>query len=154
MLLLSRNHPARGVLESDLAPTLVFTTACTKGRKPWLANTEVHAALRAAWLHHVNWIVTRYVIMPDHVHFFAEPGERPLPFDSWITVWKIGVMRILKMPEFRWQAGSFHHRIRSFVDYNEKLNYMYANPVNAGVVKRVEDLAFGGGVVERCRWWG
>jgi hypothetical protein len=61
--------------------------------------------------------------------FFAEPGEQPLPFDDWITVWKSGVTRILREPEWRWQAGSFHHRIRSYEDYNEKLNYMRENPV-------------------------
>ena len=153
MLFRSRNHPARGVFESDLAPTLVFVTACTKGRKPWLANRQVHAALREAWTRHVQWIVTRYVMMLDHVHFLAEPGERPLPFDSWVTVWKSGVKRILEKPEWRWQAGSFHHRIRSFEDYNEKLLYMNENPVKAGLVERIEDWPYRGEVFRRYHWW-
>jgi REP element-mobilizing transposase RayT len=100
-----RNHPARGVFESGSVPTLVFTTVCTKGRKQWLTNPQVHVALQAAWRRHVHWIVTRYVLMPDHLHFFAEPGEQPLPFDSWVTVWKTGATRVLKVPGFRWQAG-------------------------------------------------
>jgi REP-associated tyrosine transposase len=148
-----RSHPARGVFESDSAPTLVFTTACAKERKPWLANPQVHAALRAAWRRHVHWIVTQYVIMPDHLHFFAEPGEQPLPFDDWITVWKSGVTRILKRREWRWQAGSFHHRIRSYEDYNEKLNYMQVNPVKARLVERIEDWPYRGEMFQRYHWW-
>jgi len=148
-----RDHPARGVFESDSVPTLVFTTVCAKGRKRWIANPQVHAALLAAWRRHVHWMVTRYVLMPDHLHFFAGPGEQPLPFDTWITVWKSGITRVLKMPEFRWQAGSFHHRIRSFEDYNEKLTYMDENPVKARLVERIEDWPYRGEVFQRYHWW-
>jgi len=102
---------------------------------------------------HVHWMVTRYVIMPYHLHFFAEPGERPLPFDNWITVWKSGVTRILKRPEWRWQAGSLHHRIRSYEDYNEKRIYMDENPVAAGLVERIEDWPYRGEVFQRFHWW-
>src|SRR5258707_10374621 len=37
MLCFDRNHPARGVLEDETLPTLVFATICTKKRRPWLA---------------------------------------------------------------------------------------------------------------------
>ncbi len=148
-----RKHPARGVLELDSVPTLVFTTVCTKGRKRLLANAQVHAALRAAWLRHAHWIVSPYVIMPNHVHFFAEPGEQPLPLDDWVTVWKRGVARILKDPELRWQAGSFHHRIRCYEDYNEKRTYMDENPVKAGLVDRIEDWPYRGEVFQRYHCW-
>ena len=153
MLYKRRNRPARGVLKSDSIPTVVFTTACTKARKPWLANSEVHAALRAAWLRHVQWIVTWYLIMPDHVHFFAKPGEEPLPFDDWVAVWKSGVSRILKNPQCRWQAAPFHHRIRSYEEYNEMRVYMDENPVRAGLVKRVEDWPYRGELFQRFHWW-
>jgi putative transposase len=153
MLYHRRNRPARGVFESDSVATLVFTTVCANGRKQWLTNPQVHAALQATWRRHVHWVVTRYVIMPDHPHLFAEPGEQPLPFDTWVTVWKTGVTRILKIPEFRWQAASFHHRIRSYEDYNEKLNYMNENPVKAGLVERIEDWPYRGDVFQHYHWW-
>ena len=90
-------------------PTLVFATICTRKRKPLLATPRVHRVLRW-WFRHKNWIVSIYVVMPDHVHFFAEPHI----FDDWITCWKRGIGRLLKHPDCRWQAGSFHHRIRCF----------------------------------------
>ena len=52
MLYHRRNRPARGVFESDSVPTLVFTTVCAKGRKQWLTNPQVHAALQATWRRH------------------------------------------------------------------------------------------------------
>ncbi len=112
MLYCYRRHPARGVLEDEGLPTLVFATICTRKRKPWLATPRVHRVLRSAWLRHKNWIVSAYVVMPDHVHFFAELGTEPGAFDDWITCWKRGAGRLLKNPDCRWQAGSFHHRIR------------------------------------------
>jgi putative transposase len=152
-VILSPKPSSERRLRNRIDPTLVFTTVCTKGRKRWLANGEVHSALRAVWLRHVHWIVSPYVIMPDHVHFFAGPGEQPLPFDDWVTVWKRGVSRLLKDPGLRWQAGSFHHRIRSFEDYNEKRVYMEGNPVKAGLVDRIEDWPYRGEVFQRYHRW-
>jgi len=59
----------------------------------------------------------------------------------------------LKIPEFRWQAASFHHRIRSYEDYNEKLDYMNENPVEAGLVERIEDWPYRGDVFQHYHWW-
>jgi hypothetical protein len=85
--------------------------------------------------------------------FLPNPEKQPLPFDTWVTVWKTGVTRILKVPELRWHAGTFHHRIRSYEDYNEKLNYMHENPVKAGLVERIEDWPYRGEVFQRYHWW-
>jgi putative transposase len=153
MIYKRRNRPARGVLESESYPTLVFVTACTKGRNRWLANPLVHTALRASWCRHTHWMVGPYVIMPDHVHFFAEPGERPLAFDDWVKVWKSGATRILKNREWRWQAGCLHHRIRSHEDHSAKRIYMDENPVRAGLVKRVEDWPYRGELFRRFDRW-
>ncbi|MBV8816379.1 MAG: hypothetical protein JO271_17955 [Verrucomicrobia bacterium] len=139
MLLNPRRHPARGVLIDESIPTVVDTTICTQNRKRWLANPKVHAAVRAAWLRHTSWMVTAYVLMPDHVHFFAEPGERWLPFDDWLSVWKRGMARLLRNREWRWRAGSFHHRLRCYEDLVNKRTYMDKNPVRAGLVRRVKD---------------
>jgi putative transposase len=153
MLYMERRHPARGVLEDDSSPTLVFTTVCTRKRKLWLATPQVHSALRAAWLRHNRWIVSAYIIMPDHVHFFAEPNQEPGAFDDWVTCWKRGIARVLKNPELRWQAGSFHHRVRCFEDAIEKRIYMDENPIRAGMVCRVRDWPYRGELVRTERWW-
>jgi REP element-mobilizing transposase RayT len=76
------------------------------------SHPRVHRALRSTWFRHKNWIMSTYVVMPDHVHFFAEPGIEPGEFDDWITRWKRGVGRLLKNPDYRWQAGSFHQWLK------------------------------------------
>jgi hypothetical protein len=54
------------------------------GRRAILASKEVAAILidewRTAHIRHV-WAIGRYVIMPDHVHFFcrAELGAKTVP---------------------------------------------------------------------------
>jgi putative transposase len=98
-------------------------------------------------------MVTAYVLMPDHVHFFAEPGESLLPFDHWISVWKRGMARILKNREWRWQAGSFHHRLRCYEDLISKRIYMDENPVRAGLVDRVNDWPYRGELFKSYLWW-
>ena len=51
-----------------------FVTACTRQRRPILADDAVARILtdewRAAEERH-GWLVGRYVILPDHVHFFG-----------------------------------------------------------------------------------
>ena len=153
MFYFDRRHPARGVIEDETIPTMVFATVCTKKRNPWLATPKVHRVLRAAWLRHKSWIVSAYVVMPDHVHFFAEPGTEPDTFDDWITGWKRGAGRLLKNPDYRWQAGSFHHRIRCFEDAVEKRIYMDENPLRAGLVKRIRDWPYRGELIKTERWW-
>ncbi|MEY2604515.1 MAG: REP-associated tyrosine transposase [Verrucomicrobiota bacterium] len=149
MFYCDRSRPARGVLEDETLPTLVFATICTRKPKPWLATLRVHRVLRSSWFRHKNWIVSAYVVMPDHVHFFAEPGI----FDDWITCWKRGIGRLLKNPDCRWQPGSLDHRIRCFEDAVEKRIYMDENPVRAGLVKRIRDWPYRGELIKTERWW-
>jgi len=70
-----RKHPAHGVLFVEGQPTIIFDTVCTKDRGTWLANDAVHNLLREVWLEADAWWMGRYLIMPDHIHFFAAATE-------------------------------------------------------------------------------
>jgi len=155
MLFKCRKRPARGVLIHESIPTVIYTTVCAYNRRRWLANPQVHAAIRAAWLRHMSWVVTAYVLMPDHVHFFAQPGggKKWLPFDDWVSVWKRGMARVLKNREYRWQrplstTGSVATRMLL-----TKEIYMDENPVRGGLVKQVADWPYRGELVKRDLWW-
>jgi putative transposase len=65
-------------------PTIVFVTVCTKVRQPWLATHACHELLRRVWDEALAWRTGRYIIMPDHLHLFATPGDAPLPLENWI----------------------------------------------------------------------
>jgi len=65
-----RKRPTHGILHFDNKPTILFDTVCTKDRKQALDNQQVHQLLREVWSESTAWLVGRYVIMPDHIHFF------------------------------------------------------------------------------------
>ena len=56
-----------------------FITVCTHARKSVLATSAIHEVLRREWAsarQGHGWLVGRYVVMPDHAHFFcAESHE-------------------------------------------------------------------------------
>ena len=56
---------------------IFFITTNTNLRHPILANSSVAQILIDEWhdaLERHGWMVGRYVIMPDHVHFFCAPA--------------------------------------------------------------------------------
>jgi len=95
----SRKHPIhQPVYERFNTPTIVFVTVCTKGRKPVLANAEMHEILRESWQRAERWLVGRYVIMPDHIHLFCTPIVTvPESLQSWMRFCK-ATHRFLKLP--------------------------------------------------------
>jgi hypothetical protein len=80
-----RFHPAQGVLETPGGRTILFCTVCTKDRRTWLANAEVAATLERIWRTEARaWITGRWLLMPDHAHFFCTP------FAGAGTAWRTG----------------------------------------------------------------
>ena len=73
-MLPQRRHPAKGVIEDDRTPTLIFLNVCTANRTPWLADQYVHERLVQIWRSAKHWEVGPYILMPDHLHLFARPG--------------------------------------------------------------------------------
>lgn len=82
-----RGKPSPGVYDAQGHPTLVFVTVGTKYRKPWLATKEYQRLLTEVWSSATYWRVGRYVIMPDHVHFFAAPFQPDFAFENWMKYW-------------------------------------------------------------------
>ena len=71
----------------DNRSIIIFVTVCTKNRQPLLANPGCHALLIDWWTKSDHWLVGKYVIMPDHVHFFCAP-RLDEPLQKWMTYWK------------------------------------------------------------------
>ena len=79
-----RKHPHHEIIIKDGLPTIVFVTACTKGRVPWLATAAVHDCLISIWRQATAWYVGRYVLMPD------APASVRESRNARIRVWKFG----------------------------------------------------------------
>ena len=162
---LHRKHPAHGVAFIEGQPTIVFDTVCTKDRKPWLANEDVHAVLRKVWQNATAWLVGRYMIMPDHIHYFAVATDPTIEYENWVKYWKSQVTKSIRqsvkekkmarllpsLPDHLWQTDHWDTRVRSEEMYDEKWLYVLDNPQRNGLVAKSEDWPFQGEIFE-LRW--
>ena len=150
-----RKHPVHWpVVETFNTPVIIFLTAVTRNRKPILANDEAHAAIVSAWREAKRWLVGRYILMPDHVHLFCAPNTQlPEPLLTWTAFWKSQSARTWPNPQNQpvWQRHFWDTQLRRGESYDEKWEYVLANPVRAGLVSRVEDWPFQGELNE-LRW--
>src|SRR4051812_954543 len=133
---------------------LYFITVCVHRRRPLLNSPGVHAIIREEWMSwrkRHGWTVGRYVIMPDHVHFFTMPlmeGSKTLGFvlgkwKEWTAKRILGIRRE-DLP--LWQPEFFDHLLRSKESYREKWAYVQENPVRAGLVDDAAKWPYAGWV--------
>lgn len=148
-----RRTPAKGVHISSGGPNWVFLTVCTENRGRWLAQESVQRALHGIWEQAATaWLVSDYLLMPDHLHLFCAPHDLKFTIERWTGFWKD---RFAKMHPGtgKFQAGGFHHRLRDGESYSEKWQYVRENPVRAGLVTCPEDWPYSGRVHD-IRWSG
>jgi putative transposase len=122
---------------------IVFFTTCTYRRHKILGSPQCHKILREIWQRsadHYGWWMGNYILMPDHVHFFARPEIGARRMTEWVQMWKsvssrrIAVALSIKPPI--WQPEYFDRYLRSGENYAEKWHYVQQNAVRAGLLKR------------------
>ena len=124
--------------------TIVFVTVCTADRQPWLACDAAHLLLRKVWAEARAWLVGSYVVMPDHIHFFAAPHDLEFTIEQWLKYWKGQFRKSHSNGDWKWLPLAFHRRLRAEESYEEKLNYMRQNPVRGALVGSAEQWPFRG----------
>jgi putative transposase len=148
-MLTSNKFPIRKTPDHSPHPRLrediIFITVNTEGRIPILANKASHMALHSIWHDSTNWIVGRYVIMPDHVHLFARKVfAESIDLDGWVTWWKRSFLTTLNLEPGMWQRGYWDTRMRSPEHYSAKWIYVINNPVRKRLVARSEEWEYQG----------
>jgi REP element-mobilizing transposase RayT len=129
---------------------LFFLTVCVRERLGVLANPTIAGILVDAWRDSGSdhgWLVGRFVVMPDHVHFFAAPADRsPKGLSAYLRYWKRSTAHEIRrsLPTFAWQREFFDHLLRSAESYGEKWEYVRENPVRAGLVADASQWPFQG----------
>jgi putative transposase len=125
-----------------------FLTFCSHGRKPVLAQVQVQKAFQEfsteAASHGV--FVGRYVIMPNHFHFFAAFDDRT-NLSSWMKSLKnylSKALRTIGIPAPHWQKGYFDHLMRREDSYGSKWDYVFQNPVRHNLVADPAEWPFQG----------
>ena len=143
-----RRNPAPGVHLRFGQPNWVLLTVATANRSPWLANAEAQRWLHETWKEATAWLVTDYLLMPDHLHCFCAPRDLTISIEAWITYWKRVFRRRHGRADWRFQSRGWHHRLRNAESYAQKWLYVQANPVRRGLVTRSEEWPFQGRVHE------
>ena len=132
---------------------IFYVTCCVRGRSRPLANAAAVDVLVESWRaapRLFEWAVGRYVVMPDHVHFFASPcadtaKALSILVGSWKS-WTRKEMRSAVDPSFEWQREFFDHLLRSTESYAQKWEYVRMNPVRAGLVASADEWPYQGEV--------
>ncbi|MFI5335378.1 MAG: REP-associated tyrosine transposase [Opitutales bacterium] len=130
---------------------LYFLTACTRERRPVLIQADIPKVLIEAWQASPDingWVIGRYVIMPDHVHFFTRPQPDSKPLGAFVRDWKKWTARrittSLAVNPPVWQPEFFDHILRSAGSYSEKWEYVRQNPVRAGLAATPDAWPYSG----------
>jgi putative transposase len=130
-----------------------FITTCAHHRNPVLASEQAVAILRDEWAGACDrhgWRVGRYVVMPDHVHFFCAESARAggKSLSEFVKRWKEWTSKRLarqqSLPPPVWQRQFFDHVLRHEESYAEKWAYVRENPVRAGLVAHASDWPWQG----------
>ena len=132
----------KGRLSETGRPYLITTV--THNRNPlfhdWRTGRLVVASLRDTQVNHYAETLA-WVLMPDHLHWLLIPASEPL--DAVVRRIKSGsaraVNRNMKTRGKLWQKGYHDHALRKEEDIRAIARYIIANPVRAGIVKRIGD---------------
>ena len=142
----NRKHPAHHppIEQVNRAP-IIFLTVCTHKRQKILANDTMHEALKTAWRTAGDWIVGRYIMMPDHIHLFCSPATKEsVNIAQWVSYWKRLVSQQLKNNQRIWQRDCWDIQLRNHETYSAKWSYVKNNPVRAGLTENPDAWIYQG----------
>ncbi len=140
----------------SIAVPVYFVTVCVADRRPLLANPETFAVLHSEWSTastRYGWSVGRFVVMPNHVHFFCvcDETENSKPLSAFVGGFKQwtakAILPRLALPAPLWQREFFDHLLRSDESYASKWEYVRDNPIRAGLARAAEDWPYAGEIV-------
>jgi len=85
-----------------------------------------------------KYLLHEFVVMPDHFHALITPAYE-ISLEKAAQLVKGGFSFRLKSNFPVWQASFTNHRIRDEEDFEEHREYIWMNPVRAGLVQRAEE---------------
>ena len=141
-----RRNPAPGVHVQLGRPNWVLLTVTAEDRQPWLADAEVQHLLHQTWSYATAWLVSDYLLMPDHLHCFCAPHDLSFTIEQWITYWKREFRRSHGKATWKFQSRGWHHRLRDDENYAKKWLYVQENPIRKGLVREIDEWPFKGRV--------
>jgi REP element-mobilizing transposase RayT len=133
-----RRRPARERAETPKLSEYIFITCCTRKKIRVLDNHRTHQILITLWRDTTHWVVTDYVIMPDHIHLMVFASRNcATSLRSWTAWWKAQTTKELNFKAGKlWLPDIWDTRMRSQDHWADKLNYIRENPFRSGLVSQ------------------
>lgn len=92
-----------------------------------------------------NYLVHEFVLMPNHLHLLLTPSET-VSLEKTMQLIKGGSSHEIHAVRGNrvqiWQSGFHESRVKDWVDYKTKADYIRFNPVAAKLVQRPQDWRF------------
>ena len=135
MALQPHAHKLRSGRHSQPGQVYLLTTV-TEGREPVFSDFGFARMLIAVLreqqdLQHAQTLA--FVVMPDHLHWLMQLGER---IDLPLCMRTVKTMSARRIGRPIWQRGYHDHALRQEQDLADVARYVIANPVRAGLVTR------------------
>jgi len=118
-----------------------FITSVTAQRRALFQLTAAADLLVGVFLIYRDqgkYLLHDFVVMPDHFHALITPADE-ISLERAVQFIKGGFSFRLKSRLPVWQASFTNHRIRDCRDFARHSEYIWRNPVRAGLAGRIED---------------
>ena len=129
---------------------IYFVTICSFQRRPILTTSSMIREIEPCFknsLKHSGWAIGKYVIMPDHIHFFCQDRENRKSLSDFVRDIKKWLSKRAHVNGFEgdiWQKEFFDRVLRSSESHKEKWEYVRLNPLRAGLCAESEEWPFQG----------
>jgi len=124
------------------AHTWFMTVCCLPKGKNQLALPEVWREIEESIVSRIErrlWWPEIFLCMPDHCHALLSFPEEGSSIPKTMRDWKHWLAHRLGIA---WQRDFFDHRLRSEESAEQKMAYIWQNPVRANLTKRPEDWTY------------
>jgi putative transposase len=120
-----------------------FVTAITRQRQALFRESAAAALLTEILLQfraQEKYLLHEFVVMPDHFHALLTPAPE-LSLERAVQLIQGGFSFRLRASWPVWEPGFLDQRIRDAADFARHQEYVWMNPVRAGLARRAEEFA-------------
>ena len=121
-----------------------FITSVTAQRRRLFQRDEAASLFIDVLFHYRGqgkYLLHEFVVMPDHFHALITPAYE-ISLERAVHFIKGGFSYRLKSSLAVWQASFTNHRIHDDVDCERHREYIWMNPVRAGLVRSPEEYVY------------
>ena len=121
-----------------------FLTLCTRDRIPYFRSPRIARWLLENLLQiaaQQSFSLRAYCLMPDHLHILLQGDSPSSDLRSFVNTFKHKTTFYFraKTGNTLWQISFFDHIMRTAEESSKTAEYIFLNPVRAGLVRRPHD---------------